>query len=175
MFFCLLFPKKRALFEKNTDLAAKARAGPKLQIKIGREQITPCRYLPPTPSKASQTGRRGARGRAPTAIFERMQRPWVQTVTKYAPGAGSSYARRRSCFRLGRSISPASRSLIGATLAVARFLYHAANTSKKAGVCKKHCSAQIVIHATAVLQYKRSHYQVTYIVYSRLAGAAHRL
>ena len=58
---------------------------------------------------------------------------------------------------------------------IARFLYHAANTSKKAGVCKKHCSAQIVIHATAVLQYKRSHYQVTYIVYSRLAGAAHRL
>ena len=58
---------------------------------------------------------------------------------------------------------------------IARFLYHAANTSKKAGVCKKHCSAQIVIHATAVLQYKRSHYQVTYSVYSRLAGAAHRL
>ncbi len=44
MFFCLLFPKKRALFEKNTDLAAKARAGPKLHRRIGREQITPCRF-----------------------------------------------------------------------------------------------------------------------------------
>ena len=135
MFFCLLFPKKRALFENKTPISRQKRAQD-LSYKEGSagSKSLPAVFMPPTPSKASQTGRRGARGRAPTAMSDRLQRPWVQTVTKQAPGAEASCARRRICFRLGRSMAPASRSLIGATLAVARFLFHTTNTSRKTGV-----------------------------------------
>ena len=116
MFFCLLFPKKRALFENKTPISRQKRAQD-LNDKEGSagSKSHPAVFMPPTPSKASQTGRRGARGRAPTAISDNKQRrSWVQTVTKQAPGAEASCARRRICFRLGRSMAPASRSLIGA-------------------------------------------------------------
>ena len=140
MFFCLLFPKKRALFENKTPISRQKRAGPKRQRRIGREQITPCRFYasnapeillhvvllisqsipngpPRTPAPTRQTiaRKRGRLIAAPTAISDNKQRrSWAQMVTKQAPGAEASCARRRICFRLGGSMAQASRSLVGA-------------------------------------------------------------
>ncbi len=112
MFFCLLFPKKRALFENKTPIS-RQKCAQDLNYKEGSagSKSRPAVFMPPTPPKASfpvvlltsqsipngpprtpaptrQTiaRKRGRLIAAPTAMSDRLQRPWVQTVTKYAPG-----------------------------------------------------------------------------------------